>query len=121
MLNELDYGERNYGNMQSKISLKFRQFLFRRSVFRPTEDEPMEKQLRRGFVRLDSLEGDCHTAFNSPQHKKRPDNFDDNLETLKLNMDLMQPPTKAETKWFSHSDDVSQSYSPYKPKSHSVF
>ena len=77
----------------------------------------MEKQLRRGFVRLDSLEGDCRTSFSSPQHKKRPDHFDDNLETLKLNMDLKQPPTKAETKWFSHSDDSSPSYSPYKPKS----
>ncbi len=77
----------------------------------------MENQLRRGYVRLDSLEGDCHTSFSRPQHKERPDHFDDNLETLKLNMDLKQPPTKAETKWFGHSDDSPPSYSPYKPKS----
>jgi hypothetical protein len=82
----------------------------------------MEKQLRPSFVRLDSLEGDCQMSFNSPQNMKRsPNHNDDNLETLKLNMDLKQPPTEAETKWFSHSGNTLPSYSPYKPKSKSYF
>ena len=77
------------------------------------EGEPVQK-VRPDYLRLDSLEGDCHTynmSNNSPT-----DHLTKNLETLKHNMDLKQPPTKAESKWFgSYQDQVFTS--PYTQKS----
>ena len=104
-------------NVQSnfKFSKHFFPLIDSRAALRPMEGEPVQK-VRREFIRIDSLEGDCQTFDRNDL--ERPDQ--QNLESLKQNMDLKQPPTKAEKKWFDHHRD-SHYTPPYSHKSKLIF
>jgi hypothetical protein len=91
-----------------KILKKFLNLCFRRAVFRQTEGAPNEK-LSRGFVRLDSLGGDCYTHKMSDQPLNEP------FESFGHEVNIKDTPTKAEAKWFGNYD--SSASNPYSPKS----
>ena len=71
-------------------------------MFHQTDGDPVDK-VSRGFVRLDSLEGNCSTKM-SVQESFVPFNPESSMK---------QTPAKAEGKWFGNYDQFKQtSYSP---------